>query len=85
MYEVEITLQAETVLNRPGRWGRALKSAITEIAYSPEPDGVSKFVAPVSTGYSGCLLCELYPWRIFYQIVGGKVVIVAIAPHPTRL
>lgn len=47
---------------------------------------MSKFVAPANSGYSGCLLFEVYPWRIFYQLANpNRVIVVAITPHPTLM
>lgn len=62
-----------------------LRKAIDAIVADPEPDGVTKFWADVATGYSGCLLNEVYPWRIVYQVVGGRPIIVAIEIHPGRI
>ncbi len=63
-----------------------LRKAIDALAVDPEPDGVTKTVAPVSLGYPGSLLNEVYPWRIVYQLVGpDRLIIVAIQIHPSRV
>ncbi len=74
------------MLVRPGRWRAFLAQAIDELAEDPEPDGYRTFVAPANSGYSGCLLFEVYPWRIFYQLVNpNRVVVIAVVPHPLRM
>ena len=41
---------------------------------------------PANSGYSGCLQYEVYPWRIYYQLVNpARVILIAIVPHPTQL
>jgi hypothetical protein len=63
-----------------------LRKAIDLLAADPEPDGVTKTVAPLRFGYPGCLLDEVYPWRIVYQLVGpDRLVVVAIQVHPSRV
>lgn len=63
-----------------------LAGAIDSLARDPQPDGVSRFVAPADSGYSGNLLFEVFPWRIVYQMPGlARVVIVAIQIHPNRV
>jgi mRNA-degrading endonuclease RelE of RelBE toxin-antitoxin system len=85
-YDVEITQQAERVFTRSPNWRTFLRKAIDILALDPEPNGLDKFVAPAKSGYSGCLLYEVYPWRIVYQLVGpNRVIVVAIAPHPSRM
>ena len=68
----------------PG-WEQFFEEAIDALALDPEPDGHSKFVAPVETGYSGCILNDVYPWRIVFQLAPPhRLVVVAIEIHPFR-
>ena len=47
---------------------------------------MDRFWAYPETGYPGCLLREVYPFRIYYQIVNpNRVIVIAIVPHPTRM
>ncbi len=85
-HALEITLSAEKVLLRRNRWWTFLRKAIDNLQEDPEPDGFSRFVAPANSGYSGCLQYEVYPWRIYYQLVNpARVIVIAIVPHPTQL
>lgn len=85
-HAVEVTLTAERVLLRPGRWAAFLKLAIDALADDPAPDGFSKLVAPAATGYSGCLMYEVFPWRVYYHLTQpARVVIVAVVPHPIQM
>lgn len=81
-----MTLSAEKALERPGRWRAFLRQAVDTLIDDPEPDGLTKFVAPANSGYSGCLLYEVFPWRIFYQLASpNRVIIVAVTPHPLQM
>lgn len=56
------------------------------LARDPEPDGLNKHVALARSGYSGCLMYAVSPFRIVYQLVGpNRVIIISITPDPTRL
>ena len=82
---VELTLQAERKIAQVPGWEPFFRKAIAAIAVDPEPDGVSQLVAPIETGYSGCILADRYPWRIFYQLAAPhRLIIVAIEIHPAR-
>lgn len=74
------------MLTRPGRWAPFLRRAIDALAADPEPDGFSKLVAPADSGYSGCLMYEVFPWRVYYQLAQpARVIIVAVHPHPIQM
>jgi hypothetical protein len=56
------------------------------LADDPEPDGLSKFVAPADSGYSGCLIYEVAPFWIVYQLASpDRVIVISITPQPWRM
>jgi mRNA-degrading endonuclease RelE of RelBE toxin-antitoxin system len=83
---IELTLQAERRIEEASeRWAPFFRKAIDALAFDPEPDGVTKLVAPVDSGYSGCILYEVYPWRIVYQLANpDRLIVVAVQVHPKR-
>ena len=83
---VELALQAERKIKQVSpEWAPFFRKAIDALAFDPEPDGVTKFVATVDSGHSGCILNDLYPWRIVYQVANpDRLVVVAIEIHPFR-
>jgi hypothetical protein len=83
---VERSAEGLLVVTRPGPWGPFLRRAIDSLAADAEPDGLSRLVAPANSGYSGCLMFEVYPWRVFYQLANpDRIIIVAVVAHPTRM
>lgn len=85
-YAVELTAQAERTLANYGRWFDFLRRAIDRLADDPEPDGLTKFVAPAESGYSGCLIYEVAPFWIVYQLVGkARLIVISITPQPWRM
>lgn len=74
------------MLLRRNRWAPFLQKAVDALQDDPEPDGYTKFIAAANSGYSGCLLMEAYPWRLYYQLVNpNRVILIAIVPHPQRM
>jgi len=85
-YSVELTQRAERALANYATWWRLLRRAIDSLAADPEPDGMTKFVAPADSRYSGCLLYEVPPFWIVYQLVGqDRVIVISITPQPWRM
>jgi hypothetical protein len=85
-HSVELTGTAERRLADYASWWRFLRRAIDRLADDPEPDGLTKFVAPANSGYSGSLIYEVAPFWIVYQLVSpNRVIIISITPQPTRM
>lgn len=85
-HSVELTGTAERRLADYAAWWRFLRRAIDELALDPEPDGLAKFVAPAKSGYAGCLIYNVAPFWIVYQLVGpDRVIIISITPQPWRM
>ena len=86
-YTVELTTRAEEAADRFKDWnGRLLRKAIDELAVDPEADGLQKHAAPAHIGCASCLLYEVTPFRIIYQIVEpARVIVIAIGLDATRL
>lgn len=83
-HAVELTLQAERLIDKvPAHAQLFLRKAIDFLAVDSEPDGLTKTVAPAVMKYPGCLMLEVYPFRIVYQLVGpNRLIVVAIVIHP---
>jgi len=85
-YAVELTVQAERALANYAKWFTFLRRAIDSLAEDPEPDGLTRFVAPANSGYSGCVIYEVGPFWIVYQLVGpNRVIVISITPQPWRM
>jgi hypothetical protein len=85
-YAVELTAQAERTPSNYSRWFDFLRRAIDRLADDPEPDGLSKFVAPAESGYSGCLIYEVAPFWIVYQLAAPeRLIVISITPQPWRM
>ena len=85
-FSVELTAQAERALANYRSWWRFLRQAIDRLADDPEPDGFSKFPAPANSAYAGCVIFEVAPFWIVYQLAGpARVIVISITPQPWRL